>query len=567
MPALVVLSGRTKPMKNRTPRMFADLHCHPTLYGFNRMRNGRDQEDPEQFHPWKVLPSDGRKMAAGAHASAYSQCNFAQLSLGRTRLVFASFTPIEKGFLMESSEGGRRAFAGEALRVMSGVTVLRSARELARGDRRGAAREAGRILRNHGPLRTLLDRLYVGYSAERIRFLLSRQYDYWDELQREYEFLRKSDGVKQTATCQVLRDGAVTEQTVEGRYHLVRGGDQLRSIIEDQDEDLAVLLTIEGGHVLSMGPDQEPLPDEVILERIAELKRWEFPVFLLTLAHHFDNGVCGHAHTIPDVGAAVIDQSRRMGEGLERRRDLGIRVIRELLDLDEGLQDRGGRRILLDIKHFSPRSRQQYYDEIVRPYNRRHAAADRKPSLPPLPVVGTHMGYAGVSTLKEMIDAADREDDHRLTGGYYAWGMNLSDEDVHMVHDSEGLAGIILDRRVAGAAPGLRIPDEHWPLLLWRQLTGIVDVIMLDDRRKAEDKRGIWDRLCIGSDFDGFMHPLPCYPTVLQYQTIAEDLADLLYRHRHTRMIDEIGVDAIVEKFAWRNAYEFTLRHAPGFED
>jgi len=542
--------------------MFADLHCHPTLYGFNRMRNGPDEQDPGRFHAWEVLPSDGRKMAAGAHASSYSQCNFAQLARGRVRLVFASLTPIEKGFLMESSEDGRRGFAGEALRLVSGATALRSARELMRGDRRGAAAEAGRILRNHGPLRTLLNRLYVGYSGERIRHLLSPQYDYWDELLREYTFLRESDGQQRTATCQLLRGGDPVDETADGRYHLVRDGGHLRDVLDG--EDLAVLLTIEGGHVLSMGTDSEPLPDEVIFERIEALKRWEHPVFLLTLAHHFDNGICGHAHTIPDVGASVIDQTRRLGEGLERRRDLGLRVIRELLDLDPDLQDRGGRRILMDIKHFSPRTRQQYYDEIVRPYNRRRADQGREDGPPPIPVVGTHMGYAGISTLQEMIDATDREDDHRLSGGYYAWGMNLADEDVHMAHDSQGLIGLILDRRVLGAAPGLRIADDHWPLLLWRQITGIVDVIMLDDRRTPEDKRRIWDRLCIGSDFDGFMHPLPCYPTVIEYQSIADDLADLLHRHRHTRMIDDVGVDVIVEKFAWRNAFDLARQHMPG---
>ena len=201
----------------------------------------------------------------------------------------------------------------------------------------------------------------------------------------------------------------------------------------------------------------------------------------------------------------------------------------------------------------------------MRPYNAYNATlsdADRE-RFPPIPVVGTHMGYAGVPTLQQLVDDADRETDHWLAGGYYAWGMNLSDEDVHMVHDSEGLAGIILDRRVVGAAPGLKIADEQWPVLLWRQITGMVDAVMLDDRRTAEDKVRIWDRLCIGTDFDGFMHPLPPYPTVLEFDVMAEDLVRLLHAHRHTRMIEQVGVDAIVEKVAWRNAYEFALRHLP----
>ncbi len=544
------------------PRLFADLHCHPSLYGFNRMRNSADEGDPDLFHPWHVLPSDGKKMAAGAHAGAYSQCNFAQLTRGRVRLTFASLTPIEKGFLQEGSQEERRPFVWEMLRLATGATLVGSGRKLAQGDRKGAAREAGRILRNHGPLRSLLNRLYVGYSAQRIAHMLSDEYDYWDELVREYEFLQLADSHANTATCEYLEDGEMVSREVRGTYHLVRDANQLEEIIEDGDEDLAVVMTIEGGHVLTMGADQRPLPEEVVFDRLRALKQWPHPVFILTLAHHFDNGVCGHAHTIPDKGAAVIDQSPRLGEGLEPRDDLGIRVVREVLDLDEDLADRGGRRMVLDVKHLSPRSRLEFYDRIVRPYNERHRE-QKTPNRPPIPVVGTHMGYAGVATLRELIDCADREDDHRLAGPYYAWGMNLSDEDVRMVHESEGLIGIIFDQRVLGAAPGLKIPTEMWPDLLWRQITGMVDVIMTDDRLDADDRVRIWDRLCIGTDFDGFMHPVPCYPTVLEFQDLADDLAERLHRHRHTRMIARIGVDSLVEKFAWRNAYDFARVHLP----
>jgi hypothetical protein len=547
------------------PRLFADLHCHPTLYSFNRMRHTDDERDATRFHPWRVMPSDGAKMAASAHASAYSQCNLAQLTAGRVRLVFASFTPIEKGFLQESSEDGRHPFVLEALRVASGATLLMTGIHIARGDRKSAAKEAGRILRNHGPLRELLVRRAVHYSADHVKFMLSRRYDYWEELLAEYRFLQAADGKRGTATCQRLQGGRMVDEPVEGAYHLIRDVEQLRHVIEGDGAELAMVLTIEGGHVLSVGSDSEPLDEATIFDRLAQLKRWPHPLFLLTVAHHFDNGICGHAHTIPDIGGAAIDQTRRLGEGLEERADLGMRVFRECLDLDEDLRDRGGRRILLDVKHLSPRTRQQYYDRIVRPYNAHNAtlpAADRE-RFPPIPVVGSHMGYAGVPTLQQLVDDAEREDDHWLAGGYYAWGMNLADEDVHMLHDSEGLAGIIFDRRVVGAAPGLKIAPEQWPDLLWRQITGMVDVVMLDDRRSPEDKVRIWDRLCIGTDFDGFMHPLPPYPTVLEFDAMAEDLARRLHQHRHTRMIEQVGADAIVEKFAWRNAYDFTLRHLP----
>lgn len=121
-----------------------------------------------------------------------------------------------------------------------------------------------------------------------------------------------------------------------------------------------------------------------------------------------------------------------------------------------------------------------------------------------------------------------------------------------------------IERGFFGVGPGQQVPDQLWPRILLQQLFGLVDVIFQDDRLSVAAKRTIWDRLCIGTDFDGVMHPVPIYPTVLEFERFAGHLHDALHQYRHTRMIDKIGIDEIVEKLAWRNAYEFTMRHFPG---
>ncbi|MBA2662296.1 MAG: hypothetical protein H0U74_08370 [Bradymonadaceae bacterium] len=553
-----------------TARMFADLHCHPTFYAFNRMRNTPAMEEsPESFHPWHELPSDIASQEIGGRARNYSQCSFARMARGNVRLVFMSFTPIERGFFEGSASGDDHAFSAELLRLVSGVTLARSARKLLGGKPQEAFREAGRILRNDGPLRQLIQSLFLKYSFKRVRYILSGEYDYWDEFLREYAFLCTRDG----DTVRVALETSVETCLVEGCYHLVATPAALEEVIEKNERDMAVLLTIEGGHVFSIGPDQKPVAPALMFERIALLKSLPHPIFFITIAHHFDNGLCGHAHSLVDAAGHIMDQKPRMNEDFERDGDLGVRVVLELLDLDEKLVDQGGRRILIDSKHMSARTRKSFYEEIVKPYNERHGArpAKERKRYPKLPVIFSHAGYSGVATLDEQISDAFRENDHWHRNPYYAWNINLSDEDVRLVHDSEGLVGLCFDRRIAGIAPGEKVPLETWPRIMLNQIFGLVDVIMLDERLKAADRRTIWDRICIGSDYDGMIDPIAIYPTAMSMPRFSDDLRSLLNEYRHTRMIEQIGVDVLVEKIAWRNAYDFSKKHFPaastGLED
>jgi hypothetical protein len=42
-----------------------------------------------------------------------------------------------------------------------------------------------------------------------------------------------------------------------------------------------------------------------------------------------------------------------------------------------------------------------------------------------------------------------------------------------------------------------------------------------------------------------------------------KDLRHRLEQQKHTRMIAEIGVEEILEKLAWKNAYHFARTHLP----
>ena len=490
---------------------YADLHCHPSLYGFNRLRNGPHDDDPSRFHPWHIPGVVSHEnMSRGVRAATYTQCTMPMLVESGTRLVFGSITPVEKGFFVGSELGDETRFTIEVLRLASGRTLLSSAGKLLRGDSYGAGATVTRILRNRGPARQALQRAFLGYSRARIRHMQSHALDYWDEFQRELRYLRNADGQAHSGML-TRADGWRSE--VSGRYHLVRGLKHFDEILA-APRDVAVLLTIEGAHTFSIGPDGRRVSEHTLLERVQTLREMPEVISFITLAHHFDNGLCGHAHSVPDAASWVMDQAPRMGEDFTA---VGLRVARELLDLDDDLRPRGGRRILLDVKHMSARARKTYYEEIVLPHN----AWARREGAPLIPVLASHSAYAGVTTLAELTANQHREDDHFHAPPFLRWSINHCDEDVRVIVASGGLIGFVFDQRVNGLVPRQKLPDQSWIDLFLRQLFATVDVVIHDERLTRAERRAAWDCVCLGTDFDGLIDPFTPYPTVLHLDAFA----------------------------------------------
>ncbi|MFT6628847.1 MAG: hypothetical protein ACJA1R_002121 [Flavobacteriales bacterium] len=534
--------------------MFADIHCHPTFFSFNRHRNTDVERNHLMFHPWNTAASDERAKAKGRRAMRYAQCDLMQSHAVGARLLFASITPIERGFF----EGGPNAddntsFRKELLRAALGVTAVKTARALLRGDKQAAGRAALAVFRNRGPGRRLLHRLMLGFPKERIDYVLSGRYDYWDEFQREYRYLLERDGLE---TPYETNDAGATL----GRYDLIEDANDLEQTLAEPDGRVAIVLTIEGGHTFSVGQDDQPVSETRLFDRIERLKRWPHPILFITLAHHFDNFIVGHAHSLIDAASYVMSQSQRMGRGFERSGDIGLRVVRALYGLDDALNDDGTRRVLIDGKHLSARARVELYHEILSPICEQvEAGADR--AL--VPMVFSHAGYNARPDLAALIDDAAREDDQWFQGPYNAWSINVCDEDVRMVARTRGLIGLCVDRRIAGLRPGEAPPGDD-PGAVWaRQIFGMVDAVWDDRSLSHEEKLRVWDCISLGTDYDGAIDPLPGYETIRRLPSARADLRRHLEAAKEQRGIAEIGVDELVDKIAWRNAYEFALRELP----
>ena len=122
----------------------------------------------------------------------------------------------------------------------------------------------------------------------------------------------------------------------------------------DKPITLCLTLTIEGLHNLDV---QHGASEAKVMDHVLKLKNnVDAPLFFVTFSHHFWNGLCGHAHSLPPLMSAVFDQTAHMGEGFH---PLGLKVLMALLDTSKG------RRVLIDIKHMSFKARTQYFNLLA----------------------------------------------------------------------------------------------------------------------------------------------------------------------------------------------------------
>ena len=426
----------------------------------------------------------------------FSQTSFSSLAYGGVNLVVASLYPLEKGFV--------RTRQGTGDTVDSGL------------------------------------QLATGLGRSRIDFLQDTKNGYWDDLLREYSFLLAMDGKT------VSLDGRPVT------YKLVRTAADISPLIASanptdarQPYTVHVLLSFEGAHVFFERFSDIPLtatePSAAVQARILAnvdaVKAWTHRPLFIGLAHHFYNGMCGHARSLTDkMLARLSDQSVGLDAPLH---PFGKKVIRRMLDGGKG------KRILIDIKHMSREARIAFFEMLDTDY----AGQD-------IPVVASHAGVRGNAQNRSLFLDED---------------INFSDDEIIRVGASGGLFGLQLDeRRIASAAEirnfrrytSTRKVLYHAAELVWRQIQHVVEVL---------DTAGhfAWSVPCIGSDFDGIMNPLDGVWT-------AEDLDKLeayLLMHAHNYVKGDglkrlgnaynrsIDAEEIVNRFMGENVHDFVCRN------
>jgi len=548
---------------------FADLHCHPHMRSFNWLRDSKiEKKKPEKFHPWHVIASKIKSKDKGIRANAYSQCDLIKLKNGHMKLAFVALYPMEKGWFMGCDEIPPTTYQ----RAIKSITNNYMLRKLANQNYAGIEKFLLKLGKGKGSkfaFRDIVQSVFLKLPDRRVQFLQDKDYSYFDEMLRERDFLKTKNNIQTDSEIfmpafknifknkkRLIRKNK-NEFKAEGTYEIVKGKNDLTRI-NDDEERMAFVFTIEGSNVFNT----EDSIDE-IENKIQRIKNWkDTPVFFISLAHHFNNYLCGHAHSIPDYGGLVMDQTTGMNEGFSEK---GKTIIRYFLNLDESnkLQQNGDRRILIDTKHMSAASRKYYYDEIVKPCREK---GDH------IPIIASHVAYSGVKTLDDLIRNASNETDtdsvSSIEKPFNTWNINLSDEDILEVFKSEGIIGLNLDQRILAMGKKEKkkaYPDDYDIGFLWENLKAMMLVIYNSD---LPNKKNLVNLFGLGTDFDGYIDPLDNYPTVLEFDAMKNALIDKIKEDKKSdELLYGISPEDFADKFCYTNAYEFVLKHFKNSED
>lgn len=328
---------------------------------------------------------------------------------------------------------------------------------------------------------------------------LQQKTDYFEEFKTEYAYLKKHQGA---SPC-----GKYT-------YKIVKNNAELQASIAKKNE-LAVIITCEGAHAFF---DQEmwegKLGKKELKERLTQniiaVKEWEHPPFFMNLMHHFNNHLGGHAKSFDGFVNNLLNQRKSLELGLE---GLGIKAMKEMLS------NRNGKRILIDTKHMSLKGRIEYYNWI-RSYN--YINKDNN-----IPIICSHTGVNGFKTMagsKLKVDNVAK----KKTSYFFNWGINLSDEELGIIHGSQGMMGLIIDKGKLGGGAFLekasKTHDQHklkemYMKLIWDNLFHAV---------KAIGTKSAWDIFALGTDFDGAINHVDFYEDATKLPNLYQDLYEYL---------------------------------------
>lgn len=437
-----------------------DLHCHPNIKAFNSGHPTATRDMWEKIYH----KTDHNRFAEGLkniskQVLKESQCNLYNLAEGNVRVFNVSLYPIEKGFLR-----------------------LRNVPQLIIGKKQV----------------DIMHEVIMGFNAKRIAYL-KKSMDYYGDLQKEYEYVRDSQGA-----------------SPDGKYvfKLVNNFKELEALLKKKNT-LAGIVSIEGAHVFgTVGEEFDKLDfeaqKELVSARIREVKSWEFPPFSINLAHHFWNGLSGHATSFKLPSSALLNQNRGKDKGIM---PLGWHVIRELLSRDNG------KRIMIDTKHMSALARKEYYAFL---YNYNHLNPQDK-----IPVVFSHAGINGFPTLDSSIrekDVPAKTRKHRL----YRWSINVCNEEVLSILDSGGLIGLMMDKGNLGGLTTIKeisaIADgekqrHEFSKVFWDNAFQVV---------KAVGNEKGWDVLSLGTDYEGTITHMDPYESSAKLPLFEADLQSYL---------------------------------------
>lgn len=110
----------------------------------------------------------------------------------------------------------------------------------------------------------------------------------------------------------------------------------------------------------------------------------------------------------------------------------------------------------------------------------------------------------------------------------FKWSINISDEEAKIIHDSEGLIGLMVDKGNMGGIDLIKEISEIKDNVKQRKAFAHLFLDNAFQLVKAVGEKSGWNMIAFGSDFDGTITHMDPYPTVAELPTFQQDLIDYL---------------------------------------
>jgi len=457
---------------------------------------------------WDYDPPEARQRKS--KYPEYSQADFTTLAKGGVRLIYISIYPIEQGW-----------FDPKYIK--------------------------------EGLLSDILARSISKVPIAYVNMVQSDDYDYFDFFHKEYHFLNEEDGRVHSL------DG------IDYKYVILKPSDDIDTVLA-QENTIGVIMSVEGAQTFISGNathiEKGTFDFDRLILNIEAVKTWDHPPFFLSLSHHFYNGICGHARSLPATASKLLDQTIGLNEPINA---YGKKVIDCFLGI--GDYEGNGQRILVDSKHMSVSARQEYYAKIKQ-YNKGKEDHDK------IPIVVSHTGYSGHPTMVEAISRPDTDDEkYNDSDNFNNWSINLSDDEILEIFLSNGIMGLNFDERILSGKQTVddasrfskrdikkRIPEmmKFWTQQMIENILGIVSVVVNSDQVPATDKVKIWNMLAIGTDFDGMINPEDAFITSEEFVDLRTLMTQMLpLQDNIDHLLQGLSVEQVMDKFMYDNAYDF----------
>lgn len=358
----------------------------------------------------------------------------------------------------------------------------------------------------------------IGYH--RVRYI-QNHLDYFKDLMNEYNFLQliSKTSNKFKWSCGFVESITDITNSLENNF-------------------ISIIPTIEGAHVFNSGLSKygKPIDEQEILSNIIKVKQLPYSPFFITFAHNFNNDLCGHAPSLEVLGA-LVDQSENLNAGFT---SLGLKVLHLLLD------NRNEKRIYIDVKHMSLKSRMEYYHILKTEYNNS------------IPVIVSHGAVTGTDVCGDSTSTLNPE--------YFSDdSINFYDEELIIIAKSCGLFAIQMDEK--------RLVSPHVikkslfknnktanlkfsTLIIWRQLQHVAEILDANGHDS-------WRTCCIGSDFDGTINPLEEILTATDLNRMANEL--LNYVENYLSKPNSLSQNRNKNITALQVVENFTITNAENF--